>query len=239
MEAAPAPIYGGLSLWAKPYRQDNDGLRYVGRVVPEFGGGVWDSRGNTGWHTCPHGDVFIDGSGLCYGVVYQLPARNGRARFVAGFEFGGVDGGPSLDLATVYESEFEDNAQDGARHSGAARAADNAARKAGEEEREYQTAWRAGSDYAEKAEEIETARQAALALLAERRAARKAGGVELPAICAAIRETVTRARETITQAREDMAELVAGDYADLIFWPGDDRLQGAFCEGAGLESFPA
>ena len=53
----------------------------------------------------PWAKVFLeDGSGLAWGVVYRLPARRGVSRFVAGYQFGGVDGGPSLDFGTVYKS---------------------------------------------------------------------------------------------------------------------------------------
>lgn len=238
MEAAPAPIYGGGP--GLPYAEPADAFRYVGRVVPDEGGrfSPWDTRGDCGWTTDPYGDVFRDGTGLCYGVVYQLPARKGESRFVAGYEFGGMDGGPDLDLSTVYAIRDEETAEDGAYHSGATAAADSMAKAAAEEEREYQTAWRAGSDWAIHAEEVAEARQAALALLAERRQAKARAGDNLPAICSAIRDSVAGHVQTIREARERMAELAEGDAEGLIFWPGEERLKGAFCEGAGLDDMP-
>lgn len=219
---------------------ESDGLRYVGRVVPDTPcRGLWDSRGDCGWHTDPHGDVFKDGTGLCYGVVYQLPGRNGESRFVAGFEFGGQDGGPSLDLTRVFiepKGDYQsdpcdlDAARDAARH------ADSLAKAAAEAEREYQTAWRAGSNFAQEGEAIENARRDLLDILKERRALK---GTQAPALCAAIRSQVQSLLRTIRRARKARAELAQGDAPDLCFWPGDERLRAAFCEGADLDTFPA
>lgn len=236
MVAAPGTIYGGEP-GGKPWAQEGAGLRYVGRVVPEPRREWQDSRGDCGWHTDPYGDVFRDGSGLCFGVVYQLPARKGAARFVAGYEFGGVDGGPSLDLKNVYTVECEESAESGAYHSGAVAAADSLAQNAAEKEREYQTAWQAGSQWAAAHEESTDARRDALDLLKERRAAR-AAGPEFPTICATIRAAVKGHLATIRAARDRMAELAAGDYESLYFRPGDETLQNAFCEGAGLDAMP-
>ncbi len=88
------------------------GLRFVGRVEAEPGrrNGYFSHRQTCGWFTDPFGDVFKDGSGLCYGVVYQLPARRGRVRLVAGYQFGGYDGGPCLDLSEVFEADERDAA---------------------------------------------------------------------------------------------------------------------------------
>ena len=246
-------VAAGRDRYPRPVRQmyraaESDGLRYVGRVIPETNRRqIWDSGESCGWHTDPSGDVFKDGSGLCFGVVYQLPGRNGESRFIAGYEFGGVDGGPTLDLKRVFTEGRGDYSAspcelDAARD--AARAADGLARAAAETEREYQTAWRAGSDYAQEAETIRDTRAELLELLAERRKAIRGAAMdsgyaqEVPAICKMIRRQVTQGLAVISAARETMRELAAGDYQDLIFWPGEARLQGAFCEGAGLDSFP-
>lgn len=226
-------------------RPEAFGLRLVGRVTPESYGGrdTWDSRESCGWHTCPYGDVFKDGTGLCYGLVYQLPARNGRARFVAGYEFGGCDGGPTLDLGNVYEGERGDNCSyDGAPGNpaarDAARAADSMAQRAAESEREYQTAWQLGRTYDDARQEASDARAAARELLAERRQAKADAGGNAPAICRAIRDSVAGHLETIRAARETMRNALAGDGPGLCVYMGE-RAQEAFCEGAGLGSFPA
>ena len=244
-ESSPARSRERLAYVEKP---EAFGLRFVGRVTPESHGGrdTWDTRESCGWHTDPHGDVFKDGTGLCFGVVYQLPARDGCARFVAGYEFGGQDGGPCLDLGNVYTSESarglncsyegaqgHDDARD------AARAADSMAERAAEREREYQTAWALGNVYAEARQEVTEARTAALALLKERRAAMTEAGGRLPAICAAIRESVAGYVETIRDARERMAKALEGDGPHgLCVYMGQDE-KAAFCDAAGLDSFPA
>lgn len=225
-------------------RPEAFGFRLVGRVVPESYGGrdTWDTRESCGWHTDPHGDVFRDGTGLCYGLVYQLPARNGRARFVAGYEFGGCDGGPTLDLGNIYESESAGNCSyegaqghDDARD--AARAADSMAQAAAEREREYQSAWQLGRAYDDAREEIETARREALELLAERRKARALGD-GFPAVCAAIRGRVREALATIAAARETQRAALSGGGPGLCVYMGDDE-KAAFCEAAGLQAFPS
>lgn len=230
----------GLAYVEKP---ESVGLRLVGKVEAECGGrnGYWSNRETCGWYTDPYGDVFRDGTGLCWGVVYQLSGRNGESRFVAGYQFGGCDGGPTLDLGTIYseprgEYDTSPTEQDATRD--AARSADSMAQHAAEEEREYQTAWQAGSAYASEGETIAEARQAALAILKERHAVKGDKGA-YPALCAAIRDRVTDLLSTISEARAKRANLAAGDEPDLYFYSGEKRLQDAFCEGAGLESFPA
>lgn len=244
-ESSPARSRERLAYVEKP---EAFGLRFVGRVTPESHGGrdTWDTRESCGWHTDPYGDVFKDGAWLCFGVVYQLPARDGCARFVAGYEFGGQDGGPCLDLGNVYTSESarglncsyegaqgHDDARD------AARAADSMAERAAEREREYQTAWALGNVYAEARQEVTEARTAALALLKERRAAMAEAGANLPATCRAIRDSVAGYVETIRDARERMAKALEGDgpYGLCVYMGQDEKA--AFCDAAGLESFPA
>lgn len=218
------------------------GLRHVGDVVAESYGGrdCWNKRDHGGWYTDPYGDVFKDGSGLCWGVVYQLPGRNGKARFVAGYEFGGTDGGPTLDLSKVYESDpsesgvYDTDARDLTAARDAARHADALAKYAAKEERDYQTAWQAGSRWAELGDEVADARKAALAILRERRAVMWStdDGKPPQAICAAIRDRLRSYLRDIAEARSKRANLAKGDHDSLIFYP-DERLRAAFNEGAG------
>lgn len=119
-------------------------LRLVGRVEAESYGSrskTWCTRDTCGWYTDPDGYVMTDGDGLCWGVVYQLSTRKGKLRFVAGYQFGGTDDGPTLDLGRIYESRNDGETTsppvgaDGALE--AARRADDMARDAAEEERWY------------------------------------------------------------------------------------------------------
>ena len=134
-------------------KDDVDGprqlVRFVGIVEPESYGShncfVKDHRPGryVGWYTDPDGYYYKDGSGLCWGVVVQLTARDHIPRFAAGYQFGGCDGGPTIDFSRIFEDERDrhgnqEGATDcyGARE--AARHADDLARGAAEEEREYQ-----------------------------------------------------------------------------------------------------
>lgn len=232
----------GMAYVEKP---DSVGLRFVGRVVAECGGrnGIWDNRESSGWFTDPYGDTFKDGSGLIWGEVWQLPGRKGQARFVAGYRIGGCDSGPCLDLSRVYSEDSRDlwgsdadpRNMDAAQD--AARAADSMAQHAAEEEREYQTAWQAGSRYSDESDSLAAAREELKSILAERRQVK--GQAAYPALCGAIKARVSALLSDIAENRQRMAELAAGDYRDLCFWPGEERLQDAFCEGADLDKFPA
>lgn len=190
-----------------------------------------------GWYTCPYGESFRDGSGLCWGVVAQLTGRNGQARFVAGWQFGGHDAGPTLDLGRIFEAQGDDSESAEAE---AARHADSLAERAAESERNYQAAWQAGQRWADLGREIEESRAEVLAVLAERRKARALSGADLPALCGAIRARVSDMLAEIAEARAKRAELAEGESGPyLYFWAGCPEMRAAFCDGAEVESFPA
>lgn len=214
------------------------GLRYVG-TAEELAGPY--SRTPSGYYLDPEGG----GETVC-GVVYQLPGRKGRAQFVAGYAdpYNGNPGqGPAcLWFGQIFESDPYSGADlgrgDGAKAE-AAQAADSHAEAMAEEEREYQTAWRAGSRWADLKAEEEEARAEALAILAERRKARGLDPSGFPALCAALRGQVAALCRQIAKSRKARAKLAEGDAEELYFWNGEERLRAAFCEAAGLESFPA
>lgn len=223
------------------------GLRFVGYCDE-----ICSHIGHTGWYTDAYGNESIRG------VVYQLPGRNGRARFVAGHDNadnGRADnGGPALiDWSQIHESDFESEMRSALRTMGkqyhtperlkpgywaesahetarkeAARAADEFTRVQAEQECEYQTAWQAGSLYASETETIETAKGELKELFAERR--------QYPAFCAAIRAQISSLLDDIHQARKTQEMLKSGDYEPLYFYP-NKRLQEAFNEGAGQPVF--
>lgn len=231
------PDQAGMAYVDKP---ESVGLRLVGEVSIEFRRGPFNRNAREGYLTDPYGDTFKDGTGLAWGVVYQLPGKDGQSRFVAGYQFGGIEGGPTLDLSRIYvepRADWEISATDCDAATDAARAADSMAQHAAEEEREYQTAWAAGSRYSDESESVATAKAELRALLAERRKVKGAEG--FPALCGAIKRQVSTLLEEVSKARERMRLLVDGDSPDLIFWNGEKRLQEAFCEGAGLQAFPS
>lgn len=217
------------------------GLRLVGRVIADCGGrnGIWDSRGVTGWYDNPHGESYRDGSGLIYGLVYQLPARRGASRFVAAYQNGCNDSGALIDFGTIYESEpggTWGSAQDDDAARDAARAADSMAKSVAEAEREYKTAWQAGSLWNDCQTRASDARAAMLEILRERRAAMASPAFtdsKFFALCDAIRARVSDLLQELRDAREQARELAQGDHGDLIFYPGDSDMRAAFNEGAG------
>jgi len=191
-----------------------------------------ERNGRDGGFCCdPDGETFRDGTGLVFGVVAQLRAKDGRARFVPGSRFGGQDDAGTFDLSDVYTADGSDDDAAQEARKDAARAANELARLAAEQESAYQEAWRAGSSWANAGETIENARRAALALLAERRAARTLSPAAFPVLCGVIREKVADLLESIADARKARADL-----ADSIY--GESH-RSAFCEGANLSAFPS
>lgn len=216
------------------------GLRLVGRVSPDFRRGPFSDNAAEGWYDNPYGESFKDGSGLVYGLVYQLPARKGKSRFVAAYQFGESDSGALIDFGTIHVSPFAGGTDDTAREDDAAhdaaRDADYLAKKAAEAEREYKTAWRAGSDYAEHAADVATTRKQVLGILSERRAAMHNNAItdgDYFQLCDAIRVRVRDLLRDIAKARAAMRELAEGDNPTLGFWTGDANLRDAFNDGAG------
>lgn len=223
------------------------GVRFVGIAPSErraydkhFSTTGVDGPFSDGWFTHPDGHYSPkDGDGLCWGVVYQLPARKGKAQFVPGYVHGGIgENEPTLDFNSIFEGNPREGDScntdpkdtDAARE--AARHANQMAEKEAGREREYQTAWRAGSDWAELQTDIDSARKVIKELLAERKAARTIDPKAFPSICQAIRHRITDALAEIEEARAKRRKLADGDADELYFWPGDARLREAFNDGA-------
>ncbi len=218
------------------------GLRFVGKVAVECDGArgtVWATRAedSTGWLTDPFGDVFKDGTGLMWGVVYQLPARRGVARYVAGYVAGGSDS-LTIDFGTIYESRanYSDGSPtecDAARN--AAHVADSMARIAAEKEREYQTAWQAGYLYSECLENLKAVRASVLGTLRDIRATCDALKAMPESIRARLSGSIKADLAKRAKLFGKMEKLAAGDFEGLEFWTGDATLQAAFNEAAGRD----
>lgn len=185
---------------------DGAGLRLVG-YADEFA-----RIGHTGWFT----DSELQDETL-RGVVLQLPSRGGCPLYLAGYESKSADG-YRLDMSRgVFEGPRggeqidRDCISDGLR--GAARAADRFAEIAAESEREYQDAWRLGSDYAQLAEDMGRARKAALALFADLKKARLAFAPgDVPSLCATIRASILGLRASIEDMREKRESILKDNY---------------------------
>jgi len=243
MVAAPATIYGGDSHWVRFHgfpgnRGRDEWNRYhAAEDCPAFrdetpAHDVTGGPDHRGWYDNPYSESFRDGSGLCFGVVVQIPGRDGSARYLAGFRFGGHETGPTIDLGTVYTApgEFNESAM-----AEAARAADSMAETAAETEREYQTAWAAGNQWAEAGERIAEITEKARVTLRENR--ESGGSRDLPAIHATIREAVCAMRAEVQELRQKRAELAAGERESLWWHWGryDESPLTGFAEGAGLD----
>lgn len=121
------------------------GLRFVGAAHS-----VDKGIGHTGWH------VDSDGLDSIHGVVFQLPGKAGKARYMAGFS--DAFNSESVCLSTeIIESESYSGAEDREAAREAAREADRLAERYAESEREYQEADRAGQKARHKAREAREA----------------------------------------------------------------------------------
>lgn len=196
------------------------GVETADAINPRLPRGYYD---NSGAESAP------DGSGLVIGIVAQLRGRDGCARFIPGYRFGSYeDIAGTFDTRDIYEStgdDYESAWRD------AAHAADGLAASKAEAMRDADSAYQAGARWARLGDDIAEARQACLALLAERRAAMAQAGGRLPAICNALRDTVAGYCQTIAEARAERAELASGA-ADCLWW--DSSNLSDFASGAEL-----
>lgn len=201
----------------------DDGLRWVEHASAGLRiKGYADKLGargiqHTGWFTDDDGT-----RGTLRGIVYQLPAKDGKPRYIPGYvESENYDetGGARPDFTDIRECEIE-----------AAYAADKLAERAAEKEREYQEAWRAGNDYAEAGEELSQERKATLELIRDMKKTRSTDKHVYPSICAALQSTVRDNLRTIAQLKAKRATLIDDFSAS---WRADTFA--AFNEGAGKE----
>lgn len=180
------------------------------------------NRNTTGYYV----DTFAQESQ--HGVVLATrDAESPRARFFAAINDPNNAGAYNL----LWQS-FDDI-------SDARAAADAMAERNAENQRGHDSAYQAGQRFAELGEESKTARTAARVILKDRKAATGS-----PALCAVIREKVQSLLGEIGTARAARARLANGDGENSrdhyrTFWTGDTSLQGAFCDGASLASYPA
>ena len=251
----PFPAFGAQndSGYRRSEKPEAAGLRLVGRVEADCGGrnGIWDDHDSSGWYADDRQD------NLGYGLVYQLPGRNGQSRFVAGYAFSD-DCGVTLDLSRVYAepAAFPEPArksatgytmgghwtwQDNPREMDAARdaafAADSMAQAAAISEREYQTAWRAGAEWGDETADIAAVREEIRDILQDLRQLRCTSGY--PALCKVIAARVRDLLADMQERRNRRDELARGERKHLIFWPGDKCLAAAFNDGAGEQVLPA
>lgn len=227
------------SIWAKPIGNGaaKDGKRWIEK--PESMGLRFVAYPNTIRWTCPEG-YYADeyGDETIRGVIYQLPTRGGKCRFVYGHDNemnGHADnGGPAyLDFSDVYTCD-RDDVEDAKREL--AFKADAFAQREALRQYEWNKAHDAGFRYAEARAEIAELRARALSDLAIRRNMRNAhksslDNPEYQRVCEMVTESVRSTLAEIEKLRGKCKRFVERVYSD--------ELKGAFCDGAGLEKFPA
>lgn len=215
-------------------RPEDRGLRFVGLAH--------DAAPANYAYSCPavdHRGWYLDGEQFetVAGVVYQLPARDGRARYLAGYadpwNCDKAGRGPaclSLEIIESADCRGDESANMAALRE-AARAADGIAERFAEESREIAEARDAGRAAREAAAEaLEHGRALVTACRDARDLWRLRHGLPaLPAHMAraALRktlETVRALRETYADARETARDMIAdGPARPSRYKPGDRR----------------
>lgn len=180
------------------------GLRFVGYCDEIAGRAI----NHTGWYL---DDDFQDES--VRGVVFRMAGRDGRARYVAGYQDpcnGSADrDGPVCLSFDVIEGEPLSSSWDedpAARE--AAYSADHIASRMAEEEREYRRASTAGMRYRDLGEDVATMRRDALDLIAQIKS-HKAAVCDAPAIVAALRDRLESIVDAIREARSERRDLLS------------------------------
>lgn len=138
---------------------------------------------HTGWWLTDDGD-----GESARGVVFQLPARNGKPRFISGIA------DPFNNGAAIISLELFDDKADAAIN------ADWLAERYAEKERDYNRAWRAGQEYSELGSTIAQARKDALAVLKARRDHIRAGD-SVPTILKVLECKAFELIDAISEAR--------------------------------------
>lgn len=202
------------------------GLRFIGKVqdirtngegnLPYIDRPLID---HNGWYTDPWNETYKDGSGLCWGVVYQLPTRRRKGKFILGKKFqpedepgwmyvpGYVNGGDCCNDGVVLDfhsitSDLKD----------AIRWADSMAEHAAEEEKEYQTKSAAEDRVNDHKAEIEKEYQDFRKVCRELRANRETVKT-LPEVQKLIRSEYRRVRSRVRKLRAEIRKIESDPYS--------------------------
>ena len=147
------------------------------------------------------------------GIVIQISAHNGEARYLAGYVESQGDF-VLIERDTVWTDQL-----------GAAHRADQLAERNAEESREHDSAWQAGSQYASNLSDIKTSRREALAILQSRKA------IADPVARQALADRVQSLIDDIAKLRAENVELKDGNAEGFWFYPSVKLLE-SFNEGA-------
>lgn len=185
--------YGSDSMrWIE--QPESVGLRFVG-----YADEIIERMRHTGWFTDNYQDE------TARGAVYQLPARDGKPRYVYGYNDMYNEGAACLSFDITADKED------------AARWADNITERMAIESREDCAKFQAEQRLEEIADELTESRQGTLALISEIKAKRKVFGLDVGSIhiCAALRVQVSQTLVSIAQLREERDKLKA-DYWEAV-----------------------
>lgn len=150
------------------------------------------------------------------GSVYQLAGRNGRARYVYGYDDPCNKGAARLSFAIVEGDKLESSWDDDDGKRDAAHFADSMAESDAEKEREFSEAWQIARQWDELADDMAMERKAARQLVADMRAAIKAGMTAAPSICDALRKQVRAHIEAWEEMRAKREKLDD----EFYYWDG-------------------
>lgn len=233
-----------------PFRHGTDSLRWIenteaaGLRFVAWADDVKAARvEHTGWHCTEEN---WSGETL-RGGVWQLPGKGGAARLLYGYtEFEGRGemnpGSAALCVSDVVSVPMADDWRGdlmGADEmADAARYADGLAESAAEDRRDYDSAYQAGREAAERDNAAAEARRELLPLLAELRALRRSRVAgETPAACKALRSAVDSLLETISAKRAKRDSAWADVWGDsLEAWRAGfmDESEGGFVRAVRL-----
>lgn len=175
---------------------------------------------HTGWYC----DVFQDS--VTYGAVIQLPARNGQARYYPAYSDPWND-----------DCYYVDFTQHHSHPESCARAADDMARREGEEQVEYGEADQAGQRYSSYIDAAQSARKACLELIADFKAEQRDGKTARESICQAIRGKIASYVREWQESKREASSLL-----NDLHYSADSRnehyrdLWRCFAESAGIKT---
>lgn len=230
-----APMYAGEAdaLGARWISHAADNLRLAGYAEAEprgwHSGLIQDRRRAGGWYT----NTFQ--SGTYVAAVFQLRgSRPGVTCYVPGYvETESGDDGARVNFRDRYETAPGEDGRESRALRECIRAARRMAERDAEESREHCAASVAGQQYADTLAESTETRSKGAELIRE---IRKAGEFS-PAICAALRDSLTGYARTLEKLRRKRKKLLAGEIAprDGEWWnPHRAKFRETFADAAGL-----
>lgn len=208
--------YGETMRWVE--KPEAFGLRLVGlahEVAPANYAYLHNAVSHAGWFLDDFQEETVSG------VVYQVPGKCGRARYMVGYADPWNDGSACLVMRLIEGEKHNGDGYDPALRD-VARAADGIAELMAEDEREYRAAWEAGRDAREKAREAMDAcrrwKQAVKASFAVFRNRRNIKSVDVKLLFKAQSKDARDYWEEYQDARADFHDALDPGHYDVATW---------------------